>query len=94
MATSVIESVCIIQGPGRVSAPSTRMFSVRSRRSGARLGEAVPTTAGVAAVVVARAGGVGEAGESTWAVGLWVGSAVGIGVCTGEETGRVGVVSL
>jgi hypothetical protein len=67
------------------------MFSVRSRRSGARLGEVVPTTVGVAAVIVARAGGVGEAGEPTLAVGLWGGSAVGTDVCTGEETGWVGV---
>jgi hypothetical protein len=67
------------------------MFSVRSRRRCARLGKDVPTTAGAAAVVVARAGGVDEAGESTLVVGLWVGSAVGRGVCTGEETGWVGV---
>ena len=41
MATSMIESVCIIHGPGRTSAPSTRKFSVRWSRAGSGVGPGV-----------------------------------------------------
>ena len=81
MAISMSESVCIIQGPGRVSAPSIRMFSVRSRRSGGRA-ESI------------SACGAAEAIGATLAVGsgVGVGEVIGSGVGSGEGSNRVGVV--
>jgi hypothetical protein len=78
MATSMIESVCIIQGPGRVSAPRTRMFSVRSSRSG---GRAEPTSAC----------GAAEAPGATVAVGSGVGVCDAVGGAVGSGAGRVRV---
>jgi len=90
MATSMMESVCIIHGPGRTSAPRTRMFCVCFSRSGADASKvgvavAVPVTSTVGVRVTVAVGVLVAVAVDVAVGGTGVGDGSSVAVRVGSE---------